>query len=199
MLRSGKFADKKILLIDKDAKKNNDRTWCFWEKENGFFDGIVFRRWNTVSFLSEEFSSNMEINPYQYKMIRGIDFYTYCFDEISKYRNIEIVFAKVDECIQHKEGTTLIVDGKKINLEQAVVFNSIYAAENVDDGSLKLLQHFKGWVIETKEPVFNTAIATMMDFKVHQQHGTTFAYILPFSPTYCFDRIYVIYESAFTN
>ena len=81
MLRSGKFADKKILLIDKDAKKKNDRTWCFWEKENGFFDEIVFRKWNTVSFLSEEFSSNMDINPYQYKMIRGIDFYTYCFEK----------------------------------------------------------------------------------------------------------------------
>ena len=71
----------------------------------------------------------------------------------------------------------------EINLGQASVFNSIYTAENDNDGSLKLLQHFKGWVIETKEPVFNTAIATMMDFKVHQQHGTTFAYILPFSAT----------------
>ena len=26
------FADKKILILDKEAKKTNDRTWCYWEK-----------------------------------------------------------------------------------------------------------------------------------------------------------------------
>ncbi len=48
---------------------------------------------------------------------------------------------------------------------------------------LLLLQHFKGWVIETAKPSFNPEEATMMDFRVHQLHGTTFAYVLPFSNT----------------
>ena len=38
MIRSGKFTDKKILLIDKEQKNKNDRTWCFWETQNGFFE-----------------------------------------------------------------------------------------------------------------------------------------------------------------
>ena len=38
MIKSGKFADKKILLIDKEPKTKNDRTWCFWEKQDGFFE-----------------------------------------------------------------------------------------------------------------------------------------------------------------
>ena len=25
------FATKNILLLDKDSKKINDRTWCYWE------------------------------------------------------------------------------------------------------------------------------------------------------------------------
>jgi len=29
------FDQKKILLIDKETKDQNDRTWCFWEKGNG--------------------------------------------------------------------------------------------------------------------------------------------------------------------
>jgi lycopene beta-cyclase len=37
LIQSGKFSDKKILLIDKAPKIQNDRTWCFWENENGFF------------------------------------------------------------------------------------------------------------------------------------------------------------------
>jgi lycopene beta-cyclase len=37
MIKSGKFADKRILLIDKEEKNKNDRTWCFWETQPGFF------------------------------------------------------------------------------------------------------------------------------------------------------------------
>jgi len=44
-----------------------------------------------------------------------------------------------------------------------------------------LLQHFKGWVCETKEPSFNPGQATLMDFRVSQKHGTTFGYVLPVS------------------
>jgi len=32
------FAEKSILLLDKDTKETNDRTWCFWEKGTGLFD-----------------------------------------------------------------------------------------------------------------------------------------------------------------
>jgi len=51
MIKSGKLADKKILLIDKEPKTKNDRTWCFWEKENGFFDEIVYKNGAIFLFL----------------------------------------------------------------------------------------------------------------------------------------------------
>src|SRR5688572_6272397 len=70
MLRSGKFSDKKILLIDKEAKTKNDRTWCFWETGAGFFEEVVCKKWDTISFLSNDYSSSFTIDPYHYKMIR---------------------------------------------------------------------------------------------------------------------------------
>jgi lycopene beta-cyclase len=45
------------------------------------------------------------------------------------------------------------------------------------------LQHFKGWLIETKEEAFDPAVATYMDFRVSQEAGTTFMYVLPVSKT----------------
>jgi lycopene beta-cyclase len=44
-----------------------------------------------------------------------------------------------------------------------------------------LLQHFEGWVIKTKKPSFNSKIGTLMDFRLNQEHGTTFMYVLPTS------------------
>jgi len=183
MIRSGKFRDKKILLIDKEPKTKNDRTWCFWEKEMGFFEELVYRKWGKISFLSNYFSSTMDISPYQYKMIRGIDFYNYCFDEINKHSNIELVYGHSDGGFYHKEGITLILDGRQIELEHAVIFNSIYNPPAVSNGYIYLLQHFKGWIIETNSSSFNTLEATLMDFRISQEYGTAFVYVLPFSQT----------------
>ena len=56
MILSNKFKDKTILLIDADAKKTNDRTWCFWEasppvghpSKGGELSGIISDRKSVV-------------------------------------------------------------------------------------------------------------------------------------------------------
>ena len=95
MIRSGKFSDKKILLIDREPKTKNDRTWCFWEADESFFESIVYRKWPKVDFLSDTYSAALEIAPYEYKMIRGKDFYQFCFEAIGRHPQIELVFAEI--------------------------------------------------------------------------------------------------------
>ena len=46
-----------------------------------------------------------------------------------------------------------------------------------------LLQHFKGWVIQSEKPVFNPKVGRLMDFSVSQKQGATFMYVLPTSTT----------------
>jgi lycopene beta-cyclase len=184
MLNSGKFSEKKILLLDREAKTKNDRTWCFWEENNGFFEEVVYRKWDTISFLSDDFSAALDIAPYRYKMIRGIDFYRYCFTEIVKHSNVEVVYAEIGEWeYQPHNGYSFVLNGQPYSIGETTVFNSLYKPAASDIKNIQLLQHFKGWVIETGKAVFNPDEATMMDFRVHQHHGTTFAYVLPFTNT----------------
>jgi lycopene beta-cyclase len=195
MIRSQKFADKRILLIDKEQKDKNDRTWCFWEEKNGFFDELVYKKWDTISFLSNDYSSAMGIDPYQYKMIRGIDFYNFCFTEISKHSNIEVVTTKITSIVNSKEGARFFVGEEIFELGNgATIFNSI--PELIADRTCKkrLLQHFKGWVIETDKPAFNPQQATLMDFRVQQNNGTAFAYLLPFT-----DKTALVEYTLFTK
>ena len=181
MLKSGKFADKKILLIDKGPKTKNDRTWCFWEKKDGFFEEIVYKKWDKLFFLSDEFSLDMTISPYRYKMIRGIDLYNYCFKEIGQQKNIDIHYGNITEVVVHKEGTTIHIDGEMLHLDHATIFNSALTKKINKPGTINLFQHFKGWLIETPNPVFDPAKATFMDFRMDQKRGTTFGYVLPFT------------------
>lgn len=181
MIRSGRFADKKILLIDREEKKRNDRTWCFWEMKEGLFEPIVYKRWEQAWFHGDDFSGLLPFAPYAYKLVRGIDFYRYCFELIRQQANIEMLHAEVQQVCSEGDETYIIINNQKLHAR--FIFNSILPGKPaLGKKDHYLLQHFKGWVIETDQPVFNPQEATLMDFRADQEHGFTFAYVMPFSP-----------------
>ena len=146
------------------------------------FESIVYRKWDRVSFHDNNFSSELELKPYQYKLIRGIDFYDYCLSKLRRFPNVEILNASVDEINTGENGAWLMSGGKKYCAD--FLFNSIlFEKPNLGSKDHYLLQHFKGWVIETPEPMFDPAVPVLMDFRMPQERGTRFAYLMPFSPT----------------
>ncbi len=180
LLQSGQFTDKKILLIDKAPKVANDRTWCYWEKEPGLFDPIVYKSWQQLRFFHPNYSATYNINPYTYKMIRAIDFYQYCFGIISKYPNVTIEYALIKNIQNHHQGA--ILETEQAVYEAEHIFSSLlFGKPLLKKRQYHLLQHFKGWIIETPHPVFDPAEATLMDFRTSQQHGTAFVYVMPFT------------------
>lgn len=179
MIHSGKFTNKKILLVDQQPKTENDRTWCFWEKSPSLFESVVHRQWDHLWFYGEGFYKELSIAPYRYKMIRGIDFYNYCLRLIEQHPNFEWRFGKID-AVFSDEQTGIKIDGESITAD--FVFNSIlFEKPTLKKKQAWLLQHFKGWMIETAERTFDTGVATLMDFRPHQENGTTFCYVLPLS------------------
>lgn len=178
---SAVLRDKRILLIDHSEKTANDRTWSFWEKGEGFFESILFATWAGLDFVGTGSRQPLDIAPYRYKMIRGIDFYTYCQQTLRQMGGVHFRRGHVDAVTCRNEEVQIVIDGEELDAGRTVVFNSLFASEPRDSRELYLLQHFKGWVIETDEPAFDPSRATLMDFSVEQSHGTTFAYVLPFS------------------
>jgi lycopene beta-cyclase len=186
MIESGKFSDKKILLIDKEKKNKNDRTWCFWEKEAGLFEPVVYKKWNQLWFYGEEFSDCLSISPYEYKMIRGIDFYNYCFEIIGRQKNITVLKAAIRS--MHSAGQSARVVPDEGNGEKEYSADYVFSSILFEKPALKkneyyLLQHFKGWRIETAKKCFDPSKAVLMDFRPDQRRGTTFVYVMPFTET----------------
>ena len=180
MLLSGKFEDKSILLIDENTKKANDRTWCFWDEDN-LFDEIVSKKWNQAIFANEKFNRILELTPYQYKKINGLDFYELVFKKISEHKNIHFLNQKVVDFTEL--GNHCIVKTENETFTCNKIFNSIYNPEVVTaQNKFPLIhQHFIGWFIKSKEAVFTPNCATFMDFSVEQKGNTRFMYVLPTS------------------
>lgn len=182
MVKSGQFSDKKILLIDSVTKNKNDKTWCFWDSEN-LFDEISAKKWQRAWFKNENFSNQLNLHPYSYKMIRSADFYKLMFNTILQYKNIEIF---QDEVVDFSElGNHCVVQTKTKSFTCNQIFNSIYNPELLKSQTKFPLvqQHFIGWFIKSKEAVFTEDCPTFMDFSVEQKGNTRFMYVLPTSTT----------------
>ncbi|MFV5701463.1 lycopene cyclase family protein [Flavobacterium sp. XS2P12] len=181
MVQSGKFNDKSILLLDENPKKTNDRTWCFWDDSNGIWETIIQKKWNSALFADENFRRDLVLKPYQYNMVKGLDFYTQVFDLVSKQENITFLNQKVLE-IEESENLILVqTDTESFSCTK--LFNSIYNKQKAESQTEYpvLQQHFIGWFIKSEQPVFNPEQATFMDFSVEQRGNTRFMYVLPSS------------------
>ncbi|OLY94977.1 hypothetical protein BUE76_19840 [Cnuella takakiae] len=182
MKEAGLLANKKVLVIDREHKQANDRTWCFWEKEPGPFESVVYRSWQQLDFYGPGFSAPLHIAPYSYKLIRGIDFYNYCFAQLGDLPEVEWLCAPVGAVANSAADMATVSAGGQ-QYRGRLVFNSIVAPQPpiLAQHHYWLLQHFKGWIIETPDDRFDPQKPTLMDFRVGQEHGCTFVYVLPFS------------------
>ncbi len=172
------FNHKKILIIDREEKNINDHTWSFWETGTSPFEEIIHSKWKGVWFHgTENFSQFLDLQDYTYKMIRGIDFYEYIIPMLKKNANITFLQAdvlEVSETVKTNKGDFYASE---------FVFDSCYRSKYNNPKHHNMLQHFKGWVIETKYPVFKIDEPILFDFRTEQKDELRFVYVLPHSET----------------
>ncbi|OUL62479.1 lycopene cyclase family protein [Flavobacterium sp. AJR] len=183
MVLSGKFTGKSILLIDEDTKKTNDRTWCFWEKEESIWENTISKKWDLALFANENFKRDLELKPYKYNQIRSLDFYNSVFELIKKQENITFLNDKVTDINELETHVFVATSTNTFTCNQ--LLNSIYNKALVESQQKYpvLQQHFIGWFIKSNQAVFNSEQVTFMDFSVAQKGNTRFMYVLPTSTT----------------
>ena len=137
------FGDKKILLLDKSEKSFNDKTWCFWEKGSGLWDDIIHHSWHKGSLITASINKNLDLGPYQYKMLRSIDFYEYCKKELDGFTNLHW---KRDDIREVFGDDPVVINGLEQSYMAQHVFDSRIDKDYYTsrDNFLRIFQHFKG-------------------------------------------------------
>ncbi|HBH21860.1 MAG TPA: lycopene cyclase [Cytophagales bacterium] len=170
----------RVLLVDKDPKEHNDRTWSFWEKSDNLFSPIAARVWDQIEFGSAQSNHKLSIAPYQYKLIRGIDFYNFIKKALGHDQRFEW---HIDD-IQRVDSNNTIAQVHTIDhtFQAEWVFNSIVDRHQMrNQPAMYLMQHFIGWEVKTSRDCFDDDIPVFMDFSIAPGRETHFMYVLPFS------------------
>lgn len=175
---------KSVLIIDKERKTKNDRTWGFWSNQKTAFDPIVHLNFIKLEFHSSTFSKTIDLKDYSYNIIRGIDFYNFIRNHLSGFPNFEFLTADVKGFQDSEDGAVVLTDSG--DFKAGWVFSSIYDEKEIlraASAKLYLRQHFKGLFIKTEEPVFSKDSFRMFDFRTPQHGLMRFFYVIPSSPT----------------
>ena len=191
--------DRTILIVDKGAKNQNDRTWAFWTDEPTPFESIVYRSWEQLQLADDDSAQLIDLKSYRYQVIRGIDFYQFVHASLAESPNVTMLEATIDRIEDGPERACVVVGDRRY--AGAWVFDSVFRpAELPEDQHYQYLQlHFKGWEIETDVDAFNPAAATLMDFRTPQEHETRFFYVLPFSPRRALVEFTVFSDERFSH
>lgn len=172
---------KDILIIEKEQKNRDDKTFCFWSKDNESISrhlkSIISKSWDFV-FVKEK--KKAPLSPYKYHKIQSIDVYTKSSNIIEKY-NIEHLLCEAEDV--WKDTQWLYVTTRKEKKYASIIFDSRTPSFEVENTKSHIYQSFVGWTIETKNHTIDPTAFTLMDFNIEQLGATQFIYILPVSST----------------
>lgn len=176
------FINKQIALIDPSAKSVNDKTWSYWEIKASQWDSIIHKSWSKASVITSKKRVDLNLKPYNYKTIRAIDFYNDAKTRLNQCDNIHFI---IDTVKSVSENDIVSVETEKQTYTARHVFDSRIPEVflTLTKNYISIIQHFKGWIIKTKEEVFDDNTVTMMDYRLKDGEQTTFTYVLPFSKT----------------
>lgn len=174
------FQNKHILVLEKDDKNTYDRTWSYWEKGKGHYDEICLNTWKIADFY-HDLHVEMDLGEYVYKTLPSDKFYSYVKEKIQElplltWKKLAVDNVKPDKLV------SVFCKGGESFLGDFVFDSRIPKNFQVNDPNLITIhQHFKGWLIEADDDVFDPSRMTMMDFRVRPKDKTCFTYVLPFS------------------
>ena len=160
-----------IVGIDKNYNSTRNNFFAFWltdwMKE---FNEVIKYRWNKWSFYYNDLKIEHESQEMPYCVIKFQDWKNFCmkdFDALTIEENDVLFMEKINDYFE-----ITLEGGKKIYARK------VYDSRTPEQQPNKLKQHFLGYVIRSTELKYENSV-NLMDFRVSQEEGLHFMYLLP--------------------
>lgn len=166
-----------VLLLEAN-ELHQEKSWCFWADKTHLYSHLVQKHWPLIGFNSTGVREIQNLHPTTYQYIDSGVFAKYHFNVFKSDKRIKVVYQTVLSVNSYNQKHYVTCKDKTYVSEY--VFYS--HPQIIGKTSAPVLwQHFLGWKIKTKEDVFDTNKAILMDFDLEAETGVRFVYILPFS------------------
>ena len=160
-----------IVGIDKKYNSNRNNFFAFWLTDwMEEFSELIKNRWHKWEFHFNERNISHESKKMPYCVMRFQDWKKFCiegFDNLEIKENDVTSLNKVDDFFE------ITLDNK-----EKVYSKRVYDSRTPEEQKNRLKQHFLGYLIRSEELDYHN-IVNLMDFRVTQEAGLHFIYVLP--------------------
>ncbi len=180
-LSESSLSDRKILLVDRSFGVRSDKSWCFWDHDHPFSDWSA-KQWSRLRVVSNDIVYSESLRQLRYHCLQSSEFSSRVLSRAKQSRTIDLLESDIQEfgrvnslpCVSTDDGT----------FTAPWIFQSVFPKPGSTrlPTPLSLLQHFRGWEVETDHNLFDPEEAVLMDLDTLQRGGLTFFYLLPFTP-----------------
>ena len=171
----------KVVVIEPREHYQDDRSWCFWSRDQHNFSDWVAHTWPSWLFGSDkQIMESRSCEGYSYQYIRSADFYRKSLDILAQFPMIELrLGTAVTEIVQHELGWRLHTT-KGTLIAKHVVDTRPPPAALLNQSIL--FQCFLGVEIKLEQPAFIDVRKLELMTNMRMVNGEfCFTYILPFA------------------
>lgn len=183
LLDAGLPPDARVVLIDPRATLDGaDRTWSFFHLEPNPFEDAIDHRWSRWRVRCDTGEVVRSAPGVSYCSIPGERFYQVALERLAA-AGTRVRFqlgSTVEHLADRGDHVEVHTDTGVLRARLAMDSRPPAPKPATEPADVNLLQHFRGRVVRSAEPVFDPDTATLMDFDVTQAHGVHFVYVLPF-------------------
>ena len=176
LLEAGVTED--IVLLDRRTAFPDDRTWCFWNVRPHPFLPLVTHCWHGWRVYGPDGEEVRHTGAaIGYARLRAADFYGAVLERIARAPNVSL---RLGESVEGytEDATAFASDGTRRDPGRAGLRRARRGAHGGRPAPA-----LPGATIQTSAPAFDPSCPTLMDFRVAQDDGVRFLYVLPLSPT----------------
>lgn len=182
---SGATRRLRVLLLEPRTRYVRDRTWCFWDVIPHPFGAAVSHAWPAWRVVTPGGEVERSWPGLAYRHLPADAFYEAALARIGADPHVELrQGVRVEEIEESGDGVVVRTDGGAVRARLALDSRPPRPREEPPAGRegrhARLLQHFHGEVVRAGQDAFDPDIATVMDFRVSQERGIHFVYVLPF-------------------
>ncbi len=171
------LGDRRVVVIEPRRAYRRDRTWCFWDVADHPYGGTVSATWKRWTVARPGRSTRCGDGAYRYRQIHADHFYGAALQRIRACPNIDLRLGETVTALRDRDGGVDVEGPAPEGLRAGAVLDSRPPPRRAG-----LLQHFRGWRLRLPEPVLDPGCVTLMDFRVPQDRGIHFVYLLPTAP-----------------
>lgn len=172
---------RRAMIIEGREAYENDRTWCFWRFAPHRFEHLVRQSWTQMVVRTRDRAVRIDCARTPYQMLEALPFYDNARARIARSPNVHLNLGTEVIGDPHQAGNLW-----KIETVQGAVTSRVVVDTRPPRprrvGDATLWQSFSGQEVLFDRPVFDPAVAGLMDFASDRADDVLFHYVLPFTP-----------------